>query len=97
MVKETVVTQKVNHDSMTLTAKFPSGASLKWRIGRGGEHLEVAFSNDTKTLREQTAKINKWLQYRPNENNQMRFDRLEALLKGCKSGAEVIAKIDSNE
>ncbi len=96
MAQEAIIKQNTTHDSMTITAKFPSGASLKWRIGRGGEKLEVAFSNDNKTLREQTAKIGRWLQFRPNENNQMRFDRLEALMKGCKSGAEVIAKIDNN-
>jgi hypothetical protein len=92
-----IIKQKLNHDSMWISAKFPSGASLKWRIGRGGERLEIAFSNDTTTRNDQAAKLNKWLGFREGEKNADRFNRLEELMKGCRSGSEVIAKINSNE
>ena len=44
------VKKSIGFDNMRLSAKLPSGASLKFSIGRSGERLEMAFSNDEKYL-----------------------------------------------
>jgi hypothetical protein len=80
-------------DRMSLTAKFPSGASLKFSVGRSGDRLELAFSNDSVELKKQMKIVSKWLDFQGDEKNQDRFDRLEALCMKCKSGAEFMANI----
>lgn len=90
MAHETFVSKKVNHDSMWISAKFPSGASYKFRVDRDGERLEVAFSNDTKELNIQIKIFNKWMKLKPKETNADRFDRLERLTKQCTSGKMLI-------
>jgi hypothetical protein len=88
------VHKKMGHDVMKIEFFFPSGASLKFRIGRSGETLEVAFSNDQATLKEQTKKIQKWLDFQEGEKtNQDRFDRLEKIGKQASSGAEFMTLI----
>jgi len=89
------VSKRIGYDSMSISGKMPSGASLKWSINRNGERLEVAFSNDTKVLKYQVEVVNKWIEYRNGESNQSRFDRMETLLKSCNSGSEVITKMQA--
>jgi hypothetical protein len=90
----TKVSKRLSHDSMSLSAKMPSGASLKFSIGRNGEKLELAFSNDTKVLQAQMSVVKKWIDYREKETNISRFDRLEKILVESKSGSEVISKME---
>ncbi len=87
---EAQIKKKINHDSMWIAAKFPSGAHYKFKVDRRGERLEVAFSNDTAELCKQTNVFRKWITLRKGENNEQRFNRLEALTKECKSGKELI-------
>jgi len=87
---ETIVKKKLNHDSMWISAKFPSGASYRFSVGRGGERLTMAFSNDSKESDAQIKIFNNWLKFRPKETNEDRFNRLEELTKRCKSGKELI-------
>jgi hypothetical protein len=86
--------KKVNrYDSMSLSAKFHSGASLKFLVNRSGERLEVAFSNDPEMAKEQTRTLAKWLEPRDKEVNSDIFERLEKLCKECTSGKDLISKI----
>lgn len=89
----TKVSKRIGHDSMTISAKFPSGATLSFSINRSGEKLALAFSNDQKVLQEQTKVMSKWLEPHKNETHQQRFDRLESVLRASASGAEVISKV----
>lgn len=86
----TEVKKKLNHDSMWISAKFPSGASYKFRIDRNGEKLEMAFSNDDNEAKVQIKIFNNWLKFRPKETHADRFDRLERLTKQCSSGKMLI-------
>jgi len=88
--------KKYTHDKMSLTAKFPTGGTLHFSVGRGGERLEVAFSNNDAELKEQTETVKEFVKFRYKEVNQGRFDRLESLLNaqgGCKSGRGVVARM----
>ena len=79
---------------MSLSAKFPTGGTFKYSVGRSGERLEVCFSNDDNTLCGETNSFKLWLKL--YENNGERFEALENLLKaqgGCKSGKQVIARM----
>jgi hypothetical protein len=89
----TVVKKSIGFDRMSITGKFPSGASLRFFIGRSGEKLEISFSNDEAELKKQSDILMKWLKYRDDEDNVQRFERLEKLMKECKSGSELIEKI----
>jgi hypothetical protein len=89
------VSKRISYDSMSISGKMPSGASLKWSINRNGERLEVAFSNDTNVLKTQLQVVQKWIEYRAGESNQSRFDRMETLLKTCNSGSDVITKMQA--
>ena len=93
MSKIAIITRKTLHDSISLTAKFPSGAFLKFSVNRNGERLDLRFSNDADVLKQQQLKISKFLKFKPEESNEGRFDRLEKLLTGCTSGSEVINKL----
>jgi len=90
---ETKVKRVNGFDRMSLSAKFPSGASLKFSVGRSGERLELAFSNDSAELKIQSKIISKWLDFQKGETNQDRFDRLESLCRKCKSGKEFMSHI----
>ena len=90
---ETKVKRVNGFDRMSLSAKFPSGASLKFSVGRSGEKLELAFSNDSAELKIQSKIVSKWLDFKEGEKNEDRFNRLEALCKKCKSGKEFMTHI----
>jgi len=90
---ETKVKRTNGFDRLSLTAKFPSGASLKFSVGRSGDRLELAFSNDSAQLSKQAKAVAEWMDFRDGEKNQDRFDRLEDLCKKCKSGAEFMSHI----
>ena len=89
------IVKKETFHKMSLSAKFPSGAQLKFSICNEpfDELLELAFSNDAEILKSQMKIMKKFLEPKNNENNQQRFSRLENTLIGCKSGNEVIQKI----
>ena len=87
------IKKSIGFDRMTITGKFPSGASFKYFIGRSGERIELAFSNDDKVLSEQLKTFKNFMELRPKETNIDRFDRLEKLCEGCKSGSELILKM----
>lgn len=88
--KETKIKKRYGFDNMRLDANLPSGATLSYRAGRTGTKLELAFSNDDATLKQQMKTMSAWLEWRKDENFQMVFDRLEKVLRASKTGAEVI-------
>jgi len=87
------VTKRLGHDNMSMVIKFQSGATLDWKIGRGGEKLAIAFSNNKEEVKQQIKIVEKFLKGRKSEDNKARFLRLEETVKGCRSGKEFIAKI----
>ena len=88
------ITKKIGFDRMAISAKFPSGASLKFSIGRSGETLDLRFSNDRSELKKQSKIMSKWLDFKKGEKtNAERFDRIESFLAPFKSGAQVMAAI----
>lgn len=93
-VTETTIKEKLNHDSMWIKGQFPSGAHFKFHVNRNGETLELAFSNDVNILRNQQRVFMKWMDFRKGEKHIDRFNRLKAIVAGCKSGGELIAKME---
>jgi hypothetical protein len=87
---ETKIKKSIGFDQMSISAKFPSGANFRFFIGRSGEKLTLAFSNDTKELDAQCKIFADWMKLRKGETNIDRFNRLEALCKRCSSGKELI-------
>jgi hypothetical protein len=87
---DTKIKKSIGFDQMSISAKFPSGANFRFFIGRSGERLTLAFSNDTKELDEQSKIFAAWMKLRTGETNMDRFNRLEELCKKCKSGKELI-------
>jgi hypothetical protein len=94
MAKEIKVNRRISHDSMSISVKLHTGASLKFSINRLGEKLELAFSNDAEILRNQMSSMKNWLELRKGENNLQRFDRLENLMRNSTSGSHAIAQLD---
>ncbi len=87
---EAKIKKSIGFDRMSISAKFPSGANFRFFIGRSGEKLEIAFSNDPQELKEQSKIFINWMKFREGEKNEERFNRLEELCKKCKSGKELI-------
>lgn len=88
------LTKNYTHDTMTLSATFPTGGSFKYKVGRPGEKLELCFSNDDNVLAGETNSFMLWTKLYPKNGD--RFANLERLLKaqgGCKSGKQVIARM----
>ena len=88
-IKPTKISKRTTFDRLSLSAKFNSGASLKYSISRNGEKLDLAFSNDATVLKEQSRIICEWLDSK-KETNQERIDRLEEVCKKVNSGKEFI-------
>ena len=95
MTSKVKITEKIGFDNMSISAKLPSGASIRFSIGRSGERLTLAFSNDDAVLKEQTRKMSKWLELRKDENNLQRFVRLRSVLEGAKNSLEVMEKLET--
>jgi hypothetical protein len=93
---ETTVTKKINHDSMWISAKFPSGASYKFKVDRNGERLEMAFSNNDAESKIQIRIFQNYMKFRPKETNEDRFNRLERLTKQCVSGKMLIKLMEES-
>jgi len=90
------IRKNYKHDSMSISVKLPSGASLKFSVDRDGDDLELAFSNDRKELKRQAKVAEKYLDFNGLENNLERFERFEKFLKSrdWKSGREMIAAME---
>ena len=90
---KTTIKQIIRHDKMSLSAKLSSGASLKFSIGRSGEKLEIAFSNDPIVLKDQLVKMQEWLKFKNGETNLERFARLRQVLETSTNSIEVMQKL----
>lgn len=88
---EAKIKKTIGFDRMSISVKFPSGANFRFSIGRSGEKLEIAFSNDPKELKEQSKIFQNWMKFLEGEKNEDRFNRLENICKKCKSGKELIS------
>ena len=87
---DTKITKKYGFDNMSISAKFPSGASYRFSVGRGGERLAMAFSNIDSESKVQLRIFGNFMKFQPKETNEGRFNRLEELTKKCRSGKELI-------
>lgn len=94
------LTKDYGHDSMSISATFPTGGSIKFSVGWDGEKIEVAGSNNGLIMTEQSKVANKYLKFRKGETNKDRFARFETLLTGgsgwaceCGSVASVITRM----
>ena len=72
---EVKINKSIGFDRMSITAKFPSGANFRYFIGRSGEKLEIAFSNDSKELKEQSKIFAAWVKLRKGKTNIDVFNR----------------------
>ena len=90
-----VIKKVVNHDSLSISAKFPSGASFRFSVTRSGERLMVAFSNDDTEANRQSLIMQKFAQCKGEETYLDVINRLEKVCEDCKSGSEVITKIEA--
>jgi hypothetical protein len=71
---ETKVTRRMSFHTMSISAKFPSGAHFKYTISNEpcDETLELAFSTDTKVLNEQMKIFKKWLEKKSSFSGKCR-------------------------
>jgi len=93
MLNQTTIKKRYTHDRMSISVNFPSGANLKFMVGRTREKLELAFSNDIKELKKQHQTVLNWVKLKKGETIQSQFDRIENISKQVKSGAEFILAI----
>jgi hypothetical protein len=93
---ETKIIKKYGFDVMSISAKFPSGASYKFTAGRSGERLAMAFSNNDAESKIQIRIFQEFMKFRKGEINQGRFDRLEELTKKCQSGKMLIKLMEES-
>jgi hypothetical protein len=93
---ETTVKKKINHDSMWISAKFPSGASYRFSVNRNGERLSMAFSNNDAESKIQLKIFGNFIKLLPKETNEDRFNRLERFTKQCTSGKMLIKLMEES-
>jgi hypothetical protein len=93
---ETKVRKNYGFDNMSISAKFPSGASYRFSVGREGERLMIAFSNDDAEAKVQMRIFQKWIKFQPKETNEGRFNRLEEITKKCQSGKQLIKLMEES-
>ena len=86
---ETIVKFRETYDSLSLTIKYPSGATFKYKINRSGEDLEMAFSNNPTELKQQLSETRAWINTLTGTNFE-RIKHIEAILGKAKSGREAI-------
>jgi hypothetical protein len=91
--KPIVITRVIKHDSLHFSALLPSGARLYWAINRGGEDLTLGFAADPVIAAKQLATVSLYLD-KLTDTYAEKMDTLESLLTGCKSGIEVIHKME---
>lgn len=92
----TKISKRVGYDSMTISGKMMSGASVKLTINRNGERLESALSNDPDVAGKQLATLTSWLKLRKGESNEDRFDRLEKVLNLSENSTEFINNLKTH-
>jgi len=93
---EAKISKKYGFDTMSISAKFPSGASYKFTAGRSGERLMMAFSNDDMESKVQMRIFQNFMKFQPKETNEGRFNRLEELTKKCSSGKALIKLMEES-
>ena len=81
---------------MWISAKFPSGASYRFSVGRNGERITMAFSNNNAESNIQLKIFNEYMKFHKGETNEDRFNRLERLTKQCTSGKMLIELMKEN-
>ena len=93
---EAKVKRYTSFDAMSISATFPSGANFKLRVNRNGETLELAFSNDMPTLREQMKTFNAWIKRESDKHKDWTklFDILEGYCKKSNTGKELISILE---
>ena len=92
-----ILTKSYKHDDMHLAVNLDSGGSFKFLVDRTGETLSVCFSNDEEELEHQVEVFKKYMKFRTLESNAGRFLRLERLITvqgGCKTGRQVIRRME---
>jgi len=89
-MKETQITKRINHDTMSISCRFPSGGRFKYRVTRYDTKLEIAFSNVASEAKVQIKIFLKWLKDNHTSTYGSLFDKIESLCKGCKTGKELI-------
>jgi len=89
------IKKKINHDSMWISCKFPSGANFKYRVTRYDSRLEFAFSNDDNEAKEQMTIFNSWIKRNHTTSYGNLFNDLESLCERCNTGKELITLMNS--
>jgi len=89
----TQIKKRINHDSMWISCKFPSGANFKYRVTRYDSRLEFAFSNDDDEAKTQMKIFNDWIKRNYTTSYGNLFKDLEKLCLTCNTGKELITKM----
>lgn len=92
---ETKINKRIGFDNMSIKGTLPSGAMVRFAIGRSGEKIEAGLSNDPIVMKQQFATLKQWLEIRKGETNLDRFERLEKVLRASKTSAELIANLNN--
>jgi hypothetical protein len=86
---ETKINKRTGYDNMSIKATFPTGAFIRWSIGRSGESMNFKLDPSTLDHKAFSAIFVKYLTTRPG-NNTEKFAEFEALAKRAASLEQAI-------
>lgn len=87
---------RINHDSMWISCKFPSGANFKYRVTRYNSTLEFAFSNDDSEAKTQMKIFNDWIKRNHTSSYGNLFKDLQSLCETCNTGQQLITLMNKD-
>lgn len=87
------VTKKIGHDSMYVTATYATGGNFRFSIGRNGERIGWAGSNDPKVNAAQAKAFVVFAKHRDGENNGELLERIRVAASAANDMAELAAAV----
>jgi len=85
---------RINHDSMWISCKFPSGGNFKYRVTRYDSRLEFAFSDDDNEAKKQLSIFNAWIKTKHTSSYGNLFKALQNLCEKCNTGKQLITNME---
>lgn len=79
MATKTQIKKVIKHDSLSVKATFPTGDSVKFKINRTGESVEMSGVENTTEARQQIRCLQTICKRLGGELNSERIDRLGAI------------------
>jgi hypothetical protein len=91
-----LVKKTIQHDRMVIEASYPSGGMFRVTISRTGERFVMGGSSDPVENQRQLDVLTRYFEFRGNEDNQGRIDRLGNLAEQATSISELVDLMETN-